>query len=172
MNLLLNPLFSNSIIFIILFIVLFMLYKLNLLTEKFIHFGPGTNNENTIHFLNIKIDNWYKTIGLYCYSLIVSIMLKYYNVSSLTYINQYIKNPKVSVLPFNKIINIIIIYFSAILSILLPVLNTLVYITPQLQFIIPNLLAAFIITIPGNLYYLNIKDNTQSVSDKKKSTNK
>ena len=153
-----NPLFSNLLILSILFIIFLKLYKSNLINEKFIHFGPGTNEVNTITFLNTKIDNWTKTISLYIFSFSVAILQRLSSISGNTYLDSYIKNPSQKKLPFNYFSNLIIIFTTVLLKGLLPLLNTLVYITPQFQFILPNILATLLIGIPGNLYYLKLKN--------------
>ena len=81
MSFLNNP-FLAVIIFI-LFLVGFFIY-LDLegsFANGFLHFGPGSDNDNTAQFMGIEINSWSKVLTLYALCFCTGLLKSYYDMT-------------------------------------------------------------------------------------------
>ena len=154
---LIDPIVSITVLFIGLIIYIIILDEEQMFSTKFMHFGPGTNPTNTAAFMGINVDNWHKTISVYAISFLTTILLTYYNSSVVLYINSYIRNPSVTHVEYKKSHLTIFLIFEIFVLFVLNIVTIFTVMTTQLQFLLPSLIAYFIIRLPTNLLYLNKK---------------
>jgi len=156
-SLLLDPIISMTILCVGLVIYIIVLDEEGMFSQKFLHFGPGTDATNTAIFMGINIDNWKKTISVYFISFVGTILMSYYYNSVLQYIQSFIRNPAVTKLQHKKHHLTIFLIFEIFILFILNTLSIFSIMTAQFQFILPSLLAYFVIRLPTNLSYLNQK---------------
>ncbi len=156
-SLLLDPIISMTILCIVLVIYIILLDEEGMFSKKFLHFGPGTDATNTAIFIGISLNNWKKTISVYLVSFISTILLTYYSSSVSQYIQSFIRNPAVTKLEHKKHHLTVFLVFEIFILFILNVLSIFTIMTAQFQFILPSLLAYFLIRLPTNLSYLNQK---------------
>ena len=156
-SLLLDPIIAMTILCIGLVIYIIVLDEEGMFSQKFLHFGPGTDASNTATFMGVSITSWKKTISIYFVSFITTILLTYYNSAISVYIQSFIRNPAVTKLEHKKHHLTIFLVFEIFILFTLNVLSIFTIMTAQFQFILPSLLAYFLIRLPTNLSYLNTK---------------
>ena len=156
-SLLLDPIIAMTILCIGLVIYIIVLDEEGMFSQKFLHFGPGTDATNTSLFMGVSVDSWKKTISVYFISFITTILLTYYNSAVLVYIQSFIRNPAVTKLEHKKHHLTIFLVFEIFILFILNALSIFTIMTAQLQFILPSLLAYFLIRLPTHLSYLSKK---------------
>ena len=126
-------------------------------SEKFLHFGPGTNAENTSNFLSIKLDTWEKVAALYTISFFTAFVTTYYQMAVNNNLHSYIWNRAVKVVPYSKVGTLLVLFTEPILYEILELIGFFTTLTMQLQFLIPGLLGGLLAFIPGALARLEGK---------------
>jgi hypothetical protein len=124
---------------------------------KFLHFGPGTNAENTTSFMNIKMDTWQKVILLYIVSFFASLLTTYYQSVMSNNIHSYIWNRALKTMPYSKTWTYAIVLMEPFFYQILSVVQFFTSLTLQLQFIIPQFIGSLIADIPFTLHRLGEK---------------
>lgn len=152
-----NPIIATNIILFILVIYVIVLYKNDIFNKNFFHFGPGTNKENTIQFINTKIDTWPKVWSVWMIGFTTTALQNYYWKSISDYIYLNIRNPNVKNINCSKESLSYVIYSKYIISTILSILSIFTYLTGQLQFILPSLLTSLLISAQVNIHFLNKK---------------
>lgn len=152
-----NPIIATNIILICILVYFIVLSRNNIFDESFFHFGPGTNEKNTITFINTKVDNWRMVWIVWIIGFTSTALQKYYWTAIYDYVYLNIKNPSVKKINYHKSSLTYMLFFKSFISILLHILNIFTYLTWQLQFIIPSLLTSLLISFPVNLSQLNSK---------------
>ncbi len=154
---LLDPIVSMTILCIALVVYIIILDEEKMFSKKFLHFGPGTDSTNTTSFMGISLDNWKKTIAVYSISFFTTLLLTFYNSSVVLYINSFIRNPAVAKLDHKKHHLTVFLVLEIFVLFTFNVLSIFTVMTGQLQFLLPSLIAYFVIRLPTNLTYLNKK---------------
>ena len=152
-----NPFLATNIILIILAIYIYVLQQNKILGDDFFHFGPGTTPENTVKFINRKIDTWDMVWIVWIVGFTTTLLQKYYWTSISDYIYLKVRNDNVKTIDCEKPQLVYVIFFKTIISTILAVLGFFTYLTAQLQFILPGLITSFIIYLPLELGKLNGK---------------
>ena len=152
-----NPFIATNIILVILVIYVYILTKNKILGEDFFHFGPGTTPENTVKFINRKVDTWNMVWIVWIVGFTTTLLQKYYWTSIRDYIYLKIRNDSVNSVDCDKSQLSYVIFFKVIINAILTVLGFFTYLTVQLQFIIPGVLTSFLIYIPLELGKLKRK---------------
>lgn len=156
-----NPIIATNIILLILSLYLFILHKNNIFDENFFHFGPGTNEQNTITFIHTKVDSWNMVWLVWIIGFTTTALQKYYWTAVSDYIYLNIRNPSIKKLNCPKSSLTFVVFFRSFISISLSVLSMFTYLTGQLQFILPSLITSLIMIAPLDIHYLNQKKFTK-----------
>lgn len=127
-------------------------------TEHFLHFGPGTTDNNTTTFIGIKLDTWEKVILIYFVSFLSSLMNTYYLYAMTNNLHSYIWNRAVPKVPFSKKWTYIVILVEPFILQVLTITQFFTNLTMQLQFIIPQFIGSIIIEIPFTIQRLREKE--------------
>jgi len=126
-------------------------------SKKFLHFGPGTNEENTASFLGVRLDTWTKVSLMYVVSFFSALVTQYYNTAVGLNLHSYLWNRAVPVIPYAKIPTLIVLFTEPLLGEILSVITFLTTLTLQLQFILPQALGSYVVYVPGVLARLKGK---------------
>jgi len=127
------------------------------LSMGFLHFGPGTNENNTTNFIGIKLDSWEKVGLLYLLTFITAYFTAHFNTVTEEKLHLYVWNKAITHVPYNKFWTYLITLLEPILYGLMGLINFFTILTLQLQFIIPQFLGAFIPEIPFTFKILELK---------------
>jgi hypothetical protein len=152
-----NPVIATNIILLILAIYIYILHQNNIFDKNFFHFGPGTNKDNTITFINTKVNTWKMVWTVWVIGFTTTALQKYYWTAISDYIYLKVRNSNVKTLNCHKSQLIYVIFFKIIISTSLGVLSFFTYLTGQLQFIIPSVLTSLLIIVPLEISMLNKK---------------
>ena len=161
-----NPFLATNIILIILAIYIYVLQQNKILGDDFFHFGPGTTPENTVKFINRKIDTWDMVWIVWIVGFTTTLLQKYYWTSISDYIYLKVRNDNVKTIDCEKPQLVYVIFFKTIISTILAVLGFFTYLTAQLQFILPGLITSFIVYLPLELGKLNGKQYKKLINNK------
>ena len=156
-NIFFNPVIATHIILLILVVYLFVLGKNNIFDENFFHFGPGTNENNTVTFIHTKVDTWNMVWLVWIIGFTTTALQKYYWTAISDYVYLNIRNPTVKKLKCGKSELTYVIFFKIIISACLGILSLFTYLTGQLQFILPSIITSLLIIFPIELHFLNNK---------------
>jgi hypothetical protein len=126
-------------------------------SSQFLHFGPGTNEDNTTSFIGITLDTWSKTILMYFVSFLSSLMNTYYLYAMTNNLHSYIWNRAMPHVPFSKKWTYIVILSEPLLMQILQVTSFFTTLTLQLQFILPQFIGSAIVEIPFTIAMLRLK---------------
>ena len=126
-------------------------------SSQFLHFGPGTNEDNTTSFIGIVLDTWSKTILMYFVSFLSSLMNTYYLYAMTNNLHSYIWNRAITNVPFSKKWTYIVILSEPLLIQILQITSFFTTLTLQLQFILPQFIGSAIIEIPFTIAMLRLK---------------
>ena len=127
-------------------------------TTQFLHFGPGTNSDNTTSFIGIQLDTWEKVILMYIVSFLSSLMNNYYLYSMTNNLHSYIWNRAITKVPFSKKWTYIVIMIEPFIMQVLSITQFFTNLTMQLQFIIPQFIGSLIIEVPFTIERLREKE--------------
>jgi hypothetical protein len=126
-------------------------------SSQFLHFGPGTNEDNTASFIGIVLDTWSKVILMYFVSFLSSLMNTYYLYAMTNNLHSYIWNRAMPHVPFSKKWTYVVILSEPLLMQILQITSFFTTLTLQLQFIIPQFIGSAIIEIPFTIAMLRLK---------------
>jgi hypothetical protein len=126
-------------------------------SQQFLHFGPGTTDQNTTQFLGIVLDTWPKVGLMYLAGFISSLMSTYYSYAMTNNLHSYIWNRAIKKVPFSKRWTYVVIFTEPFFMQVLEIITFFTSLTMQFQFIIPQFIGAFIIEIPFTLQRLQEK---------------
>jgi len=126
-------------------------------SSQFLHFGPGTNEDNTASFIGIVLDTWPKVILMYFVSFLSSLMNTYYLYAMTNNLHSYIWNRAITDVPFSKKWTYVVILSEPLLMQILQITSFFTTLTLQLQFIIPQFVGSAIIEIPFTIAMLRLK---------------
>lgn len=158
MKFLSNPFIATNIILVILAIYIYILTKNKILGEHFFHFGPGTNKDNTVKFINRKVDSWNMVWLVWIIGFTTTLLQKYYWTTISDYVYLKIRNDNVKTITHEKTKLVYVIIFKVIISTILGILSFFTYLTAQLQFIIPGVITSILIYIPLEINKLKNKN--------------
>jgi len=126
--------------------------------QQFLHFGPGTNDQNTAQFLGITLDTWPKVGLMYLAGFLSALMSNYYSYAMTNNLHSYIWNRAITKVPFSKRWTYIVIFAEPLFYQILSVISFFTTLTLQLQFIVPQFLGGFIMEVPFALQRLREKE--------------
>jgi hypothetical protein len=126
-------------------------------SSQFLHFGPGTNEDNTTSFIGIVLNTWSKVILMYFVSFLSSLMNTYYLYAMTNNLHSYIWNRAIPHIPFSKKWTYIVILSEPLLMQILQITSFFTTLTLQLQFILPQFIGSAIIEIPFTMAMLKEK---------------
>jgi len=153
-----NPkaILAISLIFFTSYIV--FIYEEGGFSKQFLHFGPGTTDENTTQFLGITLDTWPKVGLMYLASFLSSLMSTYYAYAMSNNLHSYIWNRAIPKVPFSKRWTYIVIIAEPLIMQILTIINFFTNLTLQLQFILPQFIGSILIDIPFTIQRLQEKE--------------
>jgi hypothetical protein len=123
-------------------------------SKQFLHFGPGTSDQNTALFLGLTLDTWPRVIVMYFAGFFSSLMQNYYSSAMQNNLYSYVWNRAIKEVPFSKRWTYVIIVLEPFFYQLLYIIGFFTSLTMQLQFIIPQFIGSFIIDVPFSLQRL------------------
>jgi hypothetical protein len=127
-------------------------------SQQFLHFGPGTNDQNTTQFLGIILDTWPKVGLMYLAGFLSALMSNYYSYAMTNNLHSYIWNRAISKVPFSKRWTYIVIFAEPLFFQILGIISFFTSLTLQLQFIVPQFIGGFIMEVPFALQRLREKE--------------
>lgn len=157
--------FNNpKVVIIILFITLISLFISEGITEgfekNFFSFGPNVDNKGEYStFMGIKLNSWKNVSLTYVFLLITSIMEIYFNISThkLHKIIDY-SSLLNKIIPLPKLWTYIYFTFEPLFTILIYIIKFYATATLQFQYILPQLLGSYIVSIPFTIDWLTGKE--------------
>ena len=152
-----DPFIATNIILVILAIYVYILTRTKILGDDFFHFGPGTTPENTVKFINRKVDSWKMVWIVWLVGFTTTLLQKYYWTAISDYIYLKVRNDNVKNIDCDKNKLTYVIFFKIIISTILSVLAFFTFLTAQLQFIIPGVITSILIYLPLELGKLKSK---------------
>jgi hypothetical protein len=126
--------------------------------QQFLHFGPGTNAQNTAQFLGITLDTWPKVGLMYLAGFLSSLMSTYYMYAMQNNLHSYIWNRAIKKVPFSKRWTYVVILAEPLFYQILAIISFFTTLTLQLQFIVPQFLGGFIMEVPFAVQRLREKE--------------
>lgn len=157
MSFLSDPFIATNIILVILAIYVYILTRTKILGDDFFHFGPGTTPENTVKFINRKVDSWEMVWIVWIVGFTTTLLQKYYWTSISDYIYLKVRNDNVKTIDCNKSKLSYVIFFKIVINTILSILSFFTFLTAQLQFIIPGVITSILIYLPLELGKLKSK---------------
>ena len=157
MSFLSDPFIATNIILVILAIYVYILTKTKILGDDFFHFGPGTSPENTVKFINRKVDSWEMVWIVWIVGFTTTLLQKYYWTTISDYIYLKVRNDNVKTIDCNKSKLSYVIFFKIVINTILTILSFFTFLTAQLQFIIPGVITSILIYLPLELGKLKSK---------------
>ena len=144
--------FGIFIIFIIIYLV--FLDAEGAFTNNFLKFGP----DESIEFLNMKVDSWTKVILIYIISFIGAILTRYYSTVFFDFIHSKVWNPAYKdEMDISKKWTSVIITVDPLLWWILHIINFFITLTMRLQFLIPQFIGGMVVSIPYALMKISEK---------------
>ena len=131
--------------------------RTKILGDDFFHFGPGTTPENTVKFINRKVDSWEMVWIVWIVGFTTTLLQKYYWTSISDYIYLKVRNDNVKTIDCNKSKLSYVIFFKIVINTILSILSFFTFLTAQLQFIIPGVITSILIYLPLELGKLKSK---------------
>ena len=157
MSFLSDPFIATNIILVILAIYVYILTRTKILGDDFFHFGPGTSPENTVKFINRKVDSWEMVWIVWIVGFTTTLLQKYYWTTISDYIYLKVRNDNVKTIDCNKSKLSYVIFFKIVINTILSILSFFTFLTAQLQFIIPGVITSILIYLPLELGKLKSK---------------
>ena len=147
-NFLSNPktILGISLLFFTVYII--FIWEEGGFSQQFLHFGPGTSDENTTQFLGIVLDTWPKVGLMYLAGFISSLMSTYYMYAMQNNLHSYIWNRAITEVPFSKRWTYVVIISEPFFYQILGIISFFTSLTLQVQFIIPQFIGSLIVEIP------------------------
>lgn len=141
---------STALMVLTVFILVYLLLldDKGAFTKKFLHFGPGTDKDDTANFIGMSIDTWQKTIMLYIVAFMTSLIKTYYEATVDDTVYQYIYNKALTEIPLERYPTLIVVMLDPLLQGIMTIVELFTVVTGQLQFILPQLVGQYIGRIP------------------------
>uniref|UniRef100_A0A6C0K217 Uncharacterized protein n=1 Tax=viral metagenome TaxID=1070528 RepID=A0A6C0K217_9ZZZZ len=127
-------------------------------SQQFLHFGPGTTDQNTTQFLGIVLNTWSKVGLMYVAGFISSLMSTYYNYAMANNLHSYIWNRAIPKVPFSQRWTYVVVFAEPLFMQVLQIISFFTTLTLQLQFIVPQFIGSFIIEVPFTIQRLREKE--------------
>jgi hypothetical protein len=153
-----NPVTALMVITIFIFVYLMFLDESGAFSQKFLHFGPGTNEQNTAKFIGMPMNTWQKVIMLYIIGFFISFIKTYYESVIDDKVYSYIFNKALSEIPLTRLHTYLIILLDPLLKGIINIVQIFTIFAGQLQFILPQLIGQYIARIPFVLNILGEKE--------------
>jgi hypothetical protein len=126
-------------------------------TKSFLHFGPGTDKDNTTTFIGIRLDSWTKVGTLYAISFLSALLTSYYQTVMGDNLHSYIWNKAIDTVPYSKTWTYIVVLIEPFFYQILGIIQFFTNMTMQLQFILPQFVGSLIAETPFVLRRLGEK---------------
>jgi hypothetical protein len=152
-----NPKYASIIVAAWTLLVIYGIYHLGGFNEKFLHFGPTTDPNKQSTFLNIKLDSWKKVIIVMVFSFFSQIFVTYGTQIIMPWITNIIQDPKTKTINVSKYVAQFVSNSWYLVRLVNQILSVLVYVTMQLQFILPAIVGQIITTLLTTTHYLSTK---------------
>ena len=137
--------------------------------SPFLHFGPGTNPENTASFLHLKIDNWTIWSLVMLLSTVYVVLQQWRNSVILNFKTQQVKSLRVGYEEVCRNVSgncdatfEMFAFIDAFNSVIMSIIPILLFTTKQLQFMLPAILLTTVIGAWGTTHYFQKKDGHPS----------
>lgn len=146
-----------SILLILIFIITYLSFEQGILKKNnFFNIGPTKDKDgNPTTYLGIELNTWKKVILVYFLIFISSILQYYYSNVMKDFHSSLIIDTLI--IPRSKILTYILVMIDPFINTLLYIIKFFATATFQLQFILPQFLADYIVKIPKILILLNRK---------------
>lgn len=126
--------------------------------NNFLSFGPTVDSDGEpTKFMGIELDSWNKVGLVYVIVFIACILNSYYGWVVGSNIHAYVWNPAVTEVPFNKFWTYLILIINPLIQIILYVITFFATATFQIQYIIPQFIANYLMDLPFTLMWLKGK---------------
>ena len=166
MDIVTHPVKANLIIFGVL-VLFFAILMMTTDRASFLHFGPGTNPENTAKFMHVKIDNWRAWSMVMLISIVYVVLNRWWMQVVVAFRTQELKSIKVSYSDVCKKVGTSdcissVKMFSVVDGFtlgLLSIIPVLIITTSQLQFYLPTLILGTAINAWGTFSYFTKKED-------------
>ena len=150
----LNPGVAFSIFAIFIITYILILGKEGAFSDGFLRIGPSEKTK----FLTLKLDNWTKVITVYTIGFFSSLITTYYRKVSKDNVHSLIWNPAYKQkMPISKAMTGIMLIGEPFLYWVLGIINFLIALTLELQYILPKFLGTILVQIPYGFYKANQK---------------
>jgi hypothetical protein len=143
-----KPTTALMVLTIFILVYLLLLDDKGAFTKKFLHFGPGTDKEDTANFIGISMDTWQKTITLYIVAFMTSLVKTYYEATVDDTLYQYIYNKALKEVPLERLPTLMVVLLDPLLQGIMTIVELFTVVTGQLQFILPQLAGQYIGRVP------------------------
>jgi hypothetical protein len=149
-----------ALVIIIIFLLSYILY--NAFTGgfnyDFLTFGPTKDkNGDWTHYMGMTLDSWQNVGIVYCLIFISSMLNFYYGSVVFSNIETYVFTTSKTAIPYSKLWTYIIFIINPLIKTITYVVQFFATATFQIQYIIPQLLARYIIELPYVLNWLKGK---------------
>jgi hypothetical protein len=156
-----HPVTALMVFTIFIFVYLMFLDESGAFSEKFLHFGPGTTEQNTAKFIGMPMNTWQKVIMLYIIGFFISFIKTYYDSVINDKVYSYIFNKALSEIPLKRLHTYLIILSDPLLKGIIDIVQIFTIFAGQLQFILPQLIGQYVARIPFVLNILGEKEFTE-----------
>ena len=148
----LSPQIALLVFLVMLFAYLIFLDTAGAFRQKFLQFGPSPDTK----FLNMTLDTWGKVITVYVISFFSALSLSYYQNFAGIFVSGVLLNPAYKdKINQSRLWSTILVSVDPIITAIIGILNVLVALTLQLQFIIWQIVGNLILTIPMNIFIMS-----------------
>ena len=108
-------------------------------------------------FMGLKLDSWTTVTAVYTIIFIATILQGYYSNVVEINLHSYVWSTGNEIVPFNKIWSYLVLLLNPFVNILLYIIRFYATATFQLQYIIPQFVASYIVDLPFTLKWLGSK---------------
>lgn len=148
----LSPQIALLVFVAALFVYLIFLDKEGAFQKKFLQFGPAPDAK----FLNMTLNTWGKVISVYVIAFFSAASLSYYQNVASSFVTGVLLNPAYKGKVYqSEFWSKVLVVVDPMITAVMGIINILVALTLQLQFIIWQILGNLVITIPNNLYIIS-----------------
>lgn len=155
--------FNNPITALLIMLFFFIGYYLSIgLTigfgNNFLSFGPTKDkNGEYIKFMGIEINSW-KLVGIvYTIIFISTVLQTYYKNIMSDNINSFIWNKAVNFVPHSKSLTYLVLLIDPFINMLITIIRFYATATFQIQYVIPQFIASYLIDLPFIIKLLSSK---------------
>ena len=151
---------QTALLLVGLFLISYILYNVfsGGFSKQFLKFGP-TKEENGkwTTYMGLELDSWRHVVVVYFLIFIATVLQFYYSNVVDHNIDTYVFNPAVKEIPYSKFWTYFILLADPTIRTMLYVIQFFATATFQLQYILPQFLAGYLIDIPFVLKWLSKK---------------